>query len=82
MDVFLNPLVIQLKKLELGINIEIEKQLIDAKFFCVAAVMDKPAKALFINMISSTGFYGCTKCLQPGVSHKATDSQGEETGKT
>jgi hypothetical protein len=53
MDVFLNPLVIQLKKLELGINIEIEKQLIDAKFFCVAAVMDKPAKALFINMISS-----------------------------
>ncbi len=45
-----------------------------------SGVMDKPAKALFINMISSTGFYGCTKCLQPGVSHKATDSKGEETG--
>jgi hypothetical protein len=55
--------------------------MIDAKFFAVAGVMDKPAKSATTNMISSTGFYGCTKCLQPGISHKATNSNDEETGK-
>ena len=79
-DVFFNPIIIQLKKLELGINIEIENENVDVKFFVVAGVMDKPAKAALLNMISSIGFYGCTKCLQPGKSHKATDSNGEETG--
>lgn len=30
-------------------------------------------------MINSSGFYGCTKCLQPGVSHNLLDKNGEET---
>jgi hypothetical protein len=30
--------------------------------------MDKPAKASVINMICSTGFFGCSKCKQPGKS--------------
>ena len=42
----------------------------EIKFFLTHAVMDKPAKAALLNMISSTGFYGCTKCLQPGKSLK------------
>lgn len=44
--------------------------------------MDKPAKAALLNMINSSGFYGCTKCLQPGVSRKVIDSNGDETGGT
>ena len=82
-DVFFNPIVIQLKKQEIGITIELnDKKPIEAKFFTIAAVMDKPAKAALLNMISSTGFYGCTKCLQPGISRKVVDSNGEETGGT
>ena len=44
--------------------------------------MDKPAKAAALNMLNSSGFYGCTKCLQPGVSHKVVKNDGEETGGT
>ncbi len=36
----------------------------------MAAIFDKPAKAAVLNMKSSNGFYGCTKCLQPGISHR------------
>jgi hypothetical protein len=78
---FLNPTVIQLKKLELGITIDlIDRKSLETKFFTIAAVMDKPAKAAFLNMVNSTGFYGCTKCLQPGVSRKVVDKEGDETG--
>jgi hypothetical protein len=44
----------------------------EIKFFLTHAVMDKPAKSAVINMIASTGFYGCTKCLQPGKSLKTS----------
>ena len=81
-DVFFNPFIIQLKRIELGIDVEIDNKLINAKFFLIAGVFDKPAKSAVLNMISSTGFYGCTKCLQPGISHKALDSHGEQTGGT
>ena len=75
---FLNPTVIQLKNLELGITIDlIDRKSLEAKFFTIAAVMDKPAKAAFLNMVNSTGFYGCTKCLQPGVSRKVVDREEE-----
>jgi len=37
----------------------------------IAAVFDKPAKSSILNMISCNGFYGCTKCEQPGESYKA-----------
>lgn len=69
-DIFLNPIVIELKRLELGIKIRFADVSKEIKFFLFAAVMDKPAKAALLNMINSTGFYGCTKCLQPGLSLK------------
>ena len=69
-DVFLNPIVIQLKRLELGIKINFQDTSKEINFFLFAAVMDKPAKSAVLNMLSSTGFFGCTKCLQPGVSLK------------
>ena len=37
----------------------------------IAAVFGKPAKSSNLNMISCNGFYGCTKCEQPGESYKA-----------
>jgi len=38
---FLNPTVIQLKDLELGITIDlIDRKSLEAKFFTIAAVMD------------------------------------------
>ena len=44
------------------------------KFFLVAGIFDKPAKAAVLNMNASNGFYGCTKCLQKGKSlKKVTD---------
>ncbi len=69
-DIFLNLIVIELKRLELGIKIRFADVSKEIKFFLFAAVMDKPAKAALLNMINSTGFYGCTKCLQPGLSLK------------
>ena len=65
---FLNPIIMQLKKLEYGISISFADAIIDIKFFLTHAVMDKPAKAAVIKMISSTGFFGCTKCTQAGKS--------------
>ena len=65
---FLNPIVMQLKKLEYGIQISFAVTIKDIKFFLTHAVMDKPAKAAVIKMISSTGFFGCTKCMQAGKS--------------
>ena len=67
---FLNPIIISLKKLEMGTEISFKDKTIDIKFFLTHAVMDKPAKAAVLKMISSTGFHGCTKCLQAGKSLK------------
>jgi hypothetical protein len=53
-----------------GIDVSIEGYLKRRKFFVIAAVFDKPARAAVLNMKSSNGFHGCTKCLQPGESHK------------
>lgn len=72
-NIFFNPIVKELKRIELGIKIEIEKIQRDTKFFFIAAVFDKPAKSPFINMISSNGFFGCHKCLQPGSSFKVKE---------
>lgn len=40
------------------------------KCFLLAGIYDKPAKAKMLNMKSYNGFYGCTKCLQPGISFR------------
>ena len=74
-DLFLNPVIINLKKIELGIKIKFNDTLKEIKFFLVAGVFDKPAKSAVLNMISSTGYFGCTKCLQPGESFKVNKEQ-------
>ena len=47
-----------------------ENSIENVKFFLIAGVFDKPATAAVLNMKASNGFYGCTKCLQPGITHK------------
>ena len=64
----------RLKRLELGVDLEIENLTKTRKFSVIGGVFDKPAKASILNMISSNGFYGCTKCLQPGESHRQTET--------
>jgi hypothetical protein len=79
-DVFLHSLVAELKRLEYGIEIQINSSVSkNVKFFLVAGIFDKPAKAAVLNMKASNGFYGCTKCLQPGVTYKDKE---KENGKT
>ena len=73
-EIFLHPLVKDLKRLEYGIPINIDGAIKNRKFFLIAAVFDKPAKAAVLNMKLCTGFFGCTKCLQPGISFKANEN--------
>jgi hypothetical protein len=47
--------------LKFQINSSVSK---NVKFFLVAGIFDKPAKAAVLNMKASNGFYGCTKCLK------------------
>ena len=69
-ETFLNPIIIKLKGLELGVNIAFKDFNKEIKFYLIAGVYDKPARSAVLNMVSSTGFYGCTKCLQTGKSLK------------
>ncbi len=64
---FFNPIIIQLKKLELGFNLSIENQHSETKRFLIA---DKPAKSAVLNINDCNGFYGCHVCYQPGISHR------------
>ena len=68
-DVFLNPILCELKELEYGIGIK-EKI---CKFFVISGVYDRPARATVLNMIGSTGFFGCLKCYQPGSTLKTSN---------
>ena len=69
----------QLKRLEYGIQMEVldssSNKILEKnnKVFLVAGIFDKPAKAGVLNMKTSNGFYGCTKCLQPGISYRQND---------
>jgi hypothetical protein len=66
-DVFLNPIVKELKKLEYGISFKSrneESKLLN--FFVLFGVFDKPARASILSLINSTGYYGCLKCVQIG----------------
>ncbi len=74
MEYFLNPIIISLKKLEYGIPIETRTNHIkNAKFFLIALICDKPAKAMVLNMIQWNGHVVCTKCLQRGISSTEND---------
>ena len=66
-EVFLKPIINQLKKLEYGVTFKINSR--ETKllyFFVLIGVFDKPARAAILNMINSTGYYGCLKCCQKG----------------
>ena len=66
-NIFFKPLIINLRKLELGIKLKLDNNLEkEFKFFTISSVFDKPAKAAILNIISSNGFNGCHMCLQPG----------------
>ena len=71
-NVFLEPLVPELKKLEQDICLEpdIPKYI---SLFLVAGIFDKPAKAAVLYMKANNGFGGCTKCLQLGETLKGID---------
>jgi hypothetical protein len=70
-NVFLEPLVSELKKLEQGVRLDpnIPKY---TSFYLVAGIFDKPAKAAVLNMKAYNGFGGSTKCLKLGETLKGT----------
>jgi len=70
MDIFFNEIVTQLTILELGIDLPLSNVVKKRKFFLIAAIFDKPAKAPILNMNQYNGNYGCTKCEQPGETAK------------
>ena len=64
MQLFLRPLREALHKLEvIGVRIS---QFIVCKVILLAGTLDLPAKSLVTNFRQYNGFYGCSKCLQPG----------------
>jgi len=69
-ETFINPIIMQLKKLEYGIDLLIENVMLNRKFFLIAGVFDKPAKSMFLNIMSCNGEYGCHICEQPGETFK------------
>ena len=38
------------------------------KFFTIAGIFDKPARAALLNIVNSTEFSSCLKCLEEGES--------------
>ncbi len=63
----MQPILRELKNLEDGICFKIGFEVIKVlRFFLITGVFDKPARASFLNIISSNGYFGCLKCLQPG----------------
>ena len=67
-DIFMHPIIEELKELEFGVNIEMNGTSRNIKFFTISAVFDKPARAAILNTINSTGFNSCLKCQQEGES--------------
>ena len=73
MEVFFKPIISELKKLERGIEIEINKDLKKMiKFYAIAGVFDKPARAAVLNIKSVNCYYAC---LQEGI--QAQSSKGD-----
>lgn len=70
MQYVFSKLLSQLKKLELGINIGKENTYFNTKLFLIIAIFDKPARAAALNIVNSTGFFGCLVCRQKGMSIK------------
>ncbi|CAF0965796.1 unnamed protein product [Brachionus calyciflorus] len=67
-----------LLKLEIGLNMR-KYGYQNYKFFLVAAVFDKPARAAVLNVVNSYGYFGCIKCLQKGTRLKKTPKSSIQT---
>ncbi|CAF0992928.1 unnamed protein product [Brachionus calyciflorus] len=65
-DSFLHPIILQLSKLEMGINLKVNNLNTLCRFFLLYGIFDKPARSSILNMIAHNGDYGCLKCLQKG----------------
>ncbi|CAF0945445.1 unnamed protein product [Brachionus calyciflorus] len=65
----LSSITRDLKKLEIGINIG-KTEFKNIKFFLTSLVCDKPARGSVLNMVNTSGSFGCLKCLQPGKREK------------
>jgi hypothetical protein len=66
-DIFLKPVINELKRLEYGVIFKIDLNVSKLLyFFVLIGIFDKPARAAILNMINSTGNYGCLKCSQKG----------------
>lgn len=63
-DKFFEPIVKQLLDLENGFFFDNNIYY----FYLLNACFDKPARALVSNLNSSSGYFGCLKCLHPGES--------------
>ncbi len=79
-DIFFNEIVTQLSILEFGIDVSLlhdtQKK---RKFFLIAAIFDKPAKAPVLNMNQFNGNCGCTKCEQPGETARGVSTSIDES---
>ncbi len=66
-NIFLKPILSDLKLLEIGRLFKITNNLRKIlKFFLISGVFDKPARTSVLNIKASNGYYGCLKCLQAG----------------
>jgi len=70
MQFVFQQLLPQFRRLEIGLNIGDMQDYRNVKLFLLLAAFDKPARASALNIVNSTGFYGCLKCRQKGVSIK------------
>ncbi len=64
MNQFFQHIYKEIKQLEYGIKIN--EQIY--KFFPIIGIFDKPARAMILNILNSTGYNSCLKCYQPGRS--------------
>ena len=70
MQLFLKPLVKELSRLETsGIKVSspLYPQPFVSRVILLAGTCDLPAKCLVLNSVQFNGYYGCSKCLQPGI---------------
>jgi hypothetical protein len=57
-----------LRELEYGLSFILDNSYQIMKFFVLYGIFDKPARAAILNIINSTGYFGCLKCIQEGES--------------
>lgn len=72
MSTFLKPIFTELRNLErVGVQVQslLEPLAFMTKVVLLAGTCDLPAKCLVLSTIWFNGKYGCSKCLQPGITY-------------